>query len=229
MHQLDNAVWHALTGPHAKVAERVGSAARYDPGISPFAALPDAPTEAAWDDLASLVGPGGTALLFRVGVPATAPGWEELARLPGVQMVAADAERGLTPEIERLSDSEADEMLALAEATRPGPFTTRTRELGTYLGVRDGGALVAMAGERFRLPGYTEISAVCTADPHRQRGLAAVLVRALVHEIVERGEVPFLHAVAENTNAIRLYEQLGFELRSRVEVVTLRAPDTPRG
>jgi len=229
VHQLDNAVWHALTGPHDKVAERVGSAVRYDPGISPFAALPDTPTEEAWHDLASLVGPGGTALLFRVDVPTVAPGWEEIARLPGVQMVAADAESDLTPGIERLSDEDASEMLVLAEATRPGPFTTRTRELGDYLGMRDGGALVAMVGERFRLPGYTEISAVCTAASHRRRGLAGVLVRALTHEIVGRGEVPFLHAVAENTNAIRLYEQLGFELRSRVEVVTLRAPDTPRG
>jgi ribosomal protein S18 acetylase RimI-like enzyme len=224
VHQLDNAVWHALTGPHANVAERVGSAARYDPGISPFAAIPDTPGEDAWNDLASLVGPGATALLFRVEVPPAPQGWHEVARLPGVQMVAVDAERGVAAEIERLGDRDANEMLALAEATRPGPFTTRTRELGSYVGIRDGGALVAMAGERFHIPGHTEISAVCTAPSHRRRGLAAILVRAVVHEIVERGEVPFLHAVSDNFDAIRLYEQLGFELRSPVEVVTLRAP-----
>ena len=114
-------------------------------------------------------------------------------------------------------------MLALVERTRPGPFLPRTIELGTYLGVRDDGVLVAMAGERLHPPGWTEISAVCTDPAARGRGLATRLVRALVHGIRARGEQPFLHAAADNP-AIGLYESLGFRHRRGVTFAAARVP-----
>ncbi|GAA2069622.1 hypothetical protein GCM10009801_19580 [Streptomyces albiaxialis] len=117
-----------------------------------------------------------------------------------------------------LGPDDVPEMLDLAARTRPGPFWPRTRELGTYLGVRERGALVAMAGERLRPPGWTEISAVCTAPEARGRGHAARLVRALVAGIVRRGERPFLHAADANTGALALYERLGFTTRRPVVV-----------
>jgi predicted GNAT family acetyltransferase len=106
-------------------------------------------------------------------------------------------------------------MLDLVARTQPGPFLQRTVELGTYLGVRRDGALVAMAGERLHPPGFTEVSAVCTDPDHRGQGYAARLVQAVVAGIKERGDIPFLHATATNTNAIRLYEALGFRLHRR--------------
>jgi predicted GNAT family acetyltransferase len=106
-------------------------------------------------------------------------------------------------------------MLNLIERTKPGPFRKRTIELGNYLGLRVDGELVAMAGERLQPPGYTEISAVCTDERFRGRGLAGRLIRAVGHGIRERGDIPFLHASAQNTNAIRLYESMGFVLRRR--------------
>jgi predicted GNAT family acetyltransferase len=115
-------------------------------------------------------------------------------------------------------------MLALVERTRPGPFLPRTVELGTYLGLRSGGELVAMAGERLHPAGYTEISAVCTDEAHRGRGLATRLVLAVAHGIRQRGEIPFLHAAASNTTAIRLYESLGFRLRATVVFAAVRVP-----
>jgi predicted GNAT family acetyltransferase len=107
------------------------------------------------------------------------------------------------------------EILELIACTEPGPFLPRTIELGTYLGIRRDGILVAMAGERQHPPGWTEISAVCTHGAYRGRGLATRLVRAVAAGIRERGETPFLHAIATTTNAIRLYESIGFTLRRR--------------
>jgi predicted GNAT family acetyltransferase len=116
------------------------------------------------------------------------------------------------------------EILDLVARTRPGPFWPRTHELGTYLGIRDNGRLVAMAGERLRPPGWTEISAVCTAAEARGRGCAARLVGALVERILARGDHPFLHVAESNTGAIALYERIGFETRKQVTFRGFRTP-----
>jgi predicted GNAT family acetyltransferase len=123
-----------------------------------------------------------------------------------------------------LGRADVPDMLRLAELTRPGPFWPRTIELGSYLGVRQGGVLVAMAGERLRPPGWTEISAVCTAPDARGRGHASALVRTAMRRITDRGEGPFLHVAADNAGAIGLYRRLGFAIRRRVRFSGYRAP-----
>ncbi|MFY9931472.1 MAG: GNAT family N-acetyltransferase, partial [Streptosporangiaceae bacterium] len=120
--------------------------------------------------------------------------------------------------------ADVPEMLALTGRTKPGPFLSRTVEMGTYLGIRRGGVLVAMAGERLHPPGWTEISAVCTDPAWRGHGLASRLVLAVAAGIRARGEIPFLHALASNVTAIRLYEELGFRLRRRVVFSVTRVP-----
>jgi ribosomal protein S18 acetylase RimI-like enzyme len=227
MHVLDNPGWHALTGTHASLGERVGSAARYEPDVAAFCALADDATPAAWSDLRELVGAGGSAILARNGLSVPG-GWKVEFTIPCRQMVLPDGagDDGGRPR-EPLLVLELDDvpqMLALVERTRPGPFARRTIELGSYLGVRDGGTLVAMAGERMHPPGYTEISAVCTDADQRGRGLASRLIRALVRSIRQRGETPFLHLTLENDTARRLYDALGFETRAVFDVVALRAP-----
>ncbi|HVW41177.1 MAG TPA: GNAT family N-acetyltransferase [Amycolatopsis sp.] len=209
----------ALTGPQARFAGREGRAARYDDDVAPFAGL----AEGAWDDLAAVAGPGAVVTL--AGLPGPSPrGWEVLMELPGVQLVDDGVAGRQEPEAVRLSAADVPEMLELVARTQPGPFRKRTIELGTYLGVRRDGALVAMAGERMRLPGFTEISAVCTDPAARGQGLATRLVLALVASIRARGETPFLHASAANTGAIRLYEALGFRKRRDVQFTSLRTP-----
>jgi predicted GNAT family acetyltransferase len=113
-------------------------------------------------------------------------------------------------------------MLSLVALTDPGPFRARTIQLGNYLGLRQAGELIAMAGERYHLPGYVEISAVCTHPDHRGRGLATRLIRAVVAGIEQRGEQAFLHTGATNLTAIRLYESLGFTISNRMKVTLLQ-------
>lgn len=212
-HILDNPAWAALTGPHAHFAQRIGHAARYHHDVAPFHALSDEDDPRAWADLAALVGPGGTAAVR--GVTEAEAGWGVVRTGHGVQLVDTALRAEPDPETVRLGPDDVPEILDLIARTEPGPYLPRTVELGTYLGIRHQGRLVALAGERLHPPGWTEISAVCTDPDHRGRGLATRLVRAVAAGIRERGERPFLHAAAANANAIRLYESIGFTLRRR--------------
>jgi ribosomal protein S18 acetylase RimI-like enzyme len=222
-HPLDNPVHAALTGLQAHFAERRGAALRYQVDVSPFMALPSDPVDQDWADLAALVGPGATAALTGAD-PKPPAAWDVVWSLGGVQMVDDGVVGAADVEAVRLTAADVPEMLALVAQTKPGPFLTRTIELGTYLGIRRDGRLAAMAGERMHLTGWTEISAVCTDPDFRGSGLATRLVRALVREIRDRDEAPFLHAAATNTSAIRLYEAMGFRLRQNVMFVAARTP-----
>jgi ribosomal protein S18 acetylase RimI-like enzyme len=192
--------------------------------VSPWLALPDHPTDDDWADLAALVGPGGEAPLAGFNGP-TPEGWEVIFSLDGVQLVDDGLAAAPDAEAVRLGSADVPEMLDLVERTRPGPFLPRTVELGTSLGIRRGGALIAMAGERLHPPGWTEISAVCTDPDFRGEGLASRLILAVAHGIRERGETPFLHTAASNINAIRLYESLGFKLRRSTRFMAARVPE----
>ncbi|HEV2635858.1 MAG TPA: GNAT family N-acetyltransferase [Actinocrinis sp.] len=219
---LDQAVWASLTGPHARLAERHGRAARYQTDVAGFAALEDPADPRAWADAAELLGPDGRLTL--TGVAHWPEDWEPAFTGKGVQMVDTAVAACPDPEAVLLGPQDVPEMLALVDRTAPGPFLPRTIELGRYLGIRRDGALVAMAGERLHPPGWTEISAVCTDPAYRGQGLATRLVRAVAAGIRQRGETPFLHTVASNTNAIRLYESIGFTLRRRSSFTVLISP-----
>ncbi|MEU6530214.1 GNAT family N-acetyltransferase [Streptomyces sp. NPDC046928] len=158
------------------------------------------------------------------------PGWEPVFSLAGRQLIWSGGplpdRRGAEPDSDTVVLGKVDvpEMLDLVARTEPGPFWSRTHELGTYLGVRVDGALVAMAGERLRPPGWTEISAVCTDPEARGRGHATRLARALAARILARGDRPFLHVAETNTGVIALYERLGFTTRKKVTFRGFRTP-----
>lgn len=219
---LDNPAWAALNGAHARFAQWSGRVVRYDPEVAPFTAMPPDEDPASWTDIAKLAGPGAV-----VSVPHTLdlpPGWEVVVRIPGVQMIDEGIAAAPDAEAVRLTAADVPDMLELVERTQPGPFRSRTIELGTYLGIRRDGVLVAMAGERLHPPGWTEISAVCTDPAVRGQGLATRLVLAVAEGIRARGETPFLHAAAANTKAIALYESLGFRVRQRPTFTSVRVP-----
>ncbi|MGW7646287.1 GNAT family N-acetyltransferase [Streptomyces bobili] len=205
---------------HAAIAQRHGRALRYPADVSPFMALPSQPDGDDWRNLAQLVR-GGDVTFF--APPEHIPRhWEKVLELDGMQMVDTGVGPADEEGIVALGPDDVPEMLDLAARTKPGPFLPGTIRLGTYLGIREEGALVAMAGERFRFPGGTEISAVCTSAERRGHGLAARLIRVLSARIREGGDLPFLHVVAANRGAIRLYEALGFATRTDTTVVGLR-------
>jgi ribosomal protein S18 acetylase RimI-like enzyme len=222
-HPLDNPVFRALTGPQRRFARVDGGAVRYPADMSPFAALPDEPAAADWAGAARLAGPGEVVLY--PGLRATPPpGWEVLGSGDGVQLVADTLDAEPDPEAEPLGPADVPAMLRLTRLTKPGPFLPRTVEFGGYLGIRRDGELVAMAGERFRPPGWSEISAVCTDPAWRGHGFASRLTRAVAAGIAARGDTPFLHAIGTNTTAIRLYKELGFAHRRDILFWALRRP-----
>jgi predicted GNAT family acetyltransferase len=216
MHPLDKLAWTALTTRQAHLSEGGPLARRFRADIGPFAACADE-SEAAVAALAELIPADGDISLLEPAPPAPPPGATLVMTALGLQMVwtkFSAEQRGFN--IQPLSDADAEEMLALALLTKPGPFRARTNTLGRFVGIRDNGKFVAMAGERLQIAGFIEISGVCTHPDYRGRGYGAALMRTVGARIIADGETPFLHTYAHNTGAIALYQSLGFETRCEV-------------
>jgi predicted GNAT family acetyltransferase len=226
MHVLDRPVWMSLSTSHLALSIGNSLARRYARQVNLFASAHD-DTVPALAALADLVRPGEQVFVLQVPEIVVPPALLAVKEAKGVQMLAtrgAPAAEGHEI-IVQMTDADVPEMLALAKLTEPGPFLTRTHTMGAFIGIRIGGRLAAMAGERFRFPGYTEVSGVCTHPDFRGRGLARRLSAAVAAAIEARGERPFLHAWKTNRPAITLYESLGFEIRSEVNVAVLERRD----
>jgi len=216
---IDRPVWAALSTRHLALSVGGALARRYAPDVNLFAsACDDSP--AALSALTELVHPGERVYLLQVPEIVVPAGLTTVRPARGVQMLATRRMDTaiVDDEVVELTDADAPEMLALAKLTEPGPFLPRTHTMGVFRGIRIEGRLAAMAGERFRFPGYTEVSGVCTHPDFRGRGLARRLSAAVAARIESRGEIPFLHAWKSNRPAISLYESLGFEIRAEVDV-----------
>lgn len=219
---LDAIFWNTMTGPHARHASGAGGARRYASGFSPIIAfrdnaLPD------FDALSPFCAPGE--MFYCEGWQGACPeGWRIDAETTMFRMVwdASQPTADDAPEAVKLGLQHADEAVALAALCRPGPFGPRTIELGDYYGVFDDGRLIAMAGQRMRVPGYTEVSGVCTHPDAQGRGLAKKLMRKLIHQQMQVGEIPFLHVMRANETAHNFYRRMGFTdyIESTVRVLT---------
>jgi len=223
MHPLDNVIWRALTTRQAQFAEAFDGARRFVREVTLLSAFEE-PTADGYAALAGLVGADTTAVFLDEPYEAR-PEWDFVAGAPLLQMVYENGTR-VRPseaiEIVELGLPDSSKMMELVTLTKPGPFGPRTHELGNYVGIRDDGKLVAMAGERLKVPGYTEVSAVCTHPEHTGKGYAAVLMMEIMRRIRERGEMPFLHVRQDNARAVALYERLGFKTRRLTHFAVLR-------
>ena len=222
IHPLDRQVWSALSTRQANCAVGDARALRFATEYGPLAAAADASLESL-SALGALVPSEGILVALEAAQVPAPPGATIVQRAVCNQMTLERLTPGYAPAIaiEVLTEADAAEMLALATLTKPGPFAARTHALGDFVGVKQGGMLVAMAGERMAPPGFTEVSAVATDPNHRGRGYAGALMSVVAARILARGETAFLHVYDDNVRAIALYETLGFRFRRAVAMTAL--------
>ena len=221
-HPLDQPIWTALTTRQQALAEGGAMARRFPLAIGPFADMVDMSPE-SFAALGTLMSGSEIAVLFTPDAVTAPDAFEVRLADTGEQMIGTPAESPLPGvEIVTLGAADVPEMIALVERTKPGPFGTRTHELGTFLGIRIDGQLVAMTGERMKPGNCTEMTAVCVHPDHRGRGYAQALLGAVARQIVARGEIPFLHVFTNNESAIALYRKQGMEIRRRLHVTVLQ-------
>jgi ribosomal protein S18 acetylase RimI-like enzyme len=222
MHPLDQPIWHALITRQATLAEGGALARRYPPDIAPLADVADMSAQ-SFAALGALMSGSDYVVLFTPD-PVTPPSeFKILLAKTGEQMIGAPAEVLDHPaDIVTLGAADVPAMLELTKLTNPGPFAARTHELGTFLGIKIDGRLVAMTGERMKPGNYTEMTAVCVHPDHRGRGYAQILLGAVARQISARGEIPFLHVFSDNDSAIALYRRQGMEIRRRLYVTVLQ-------
>jgi ribosomal protein S18 acetylase RimI-like enzyme len=220
LRELDNPVWHALNAAHRSMALSAGLARRYPSNVSPLSALGE-PTRAAFADLRALVGPEEKVGFFTAEPLEVPADWMLIRTRVIDQMICTTLTSSSPVPLLELQEKDVREMLALTAATEPGPFLPQTIRMGRYLGIRaDDGQLIAMAGQRLRLNGFTEISAVCTDPQFRGRGHAQSLIVSLAAQTLEEGGIPFLHVKTEN-RAKSLYEKIGFRVRRGIHVTVI--------
>jgi ribosomal protein S18 acetylase RimI-like enzyme len=225
MNPLDNIIWHALNTRHAQFAQGDAQVKKFLPKVAPFSAFPEADND-DYSGLAKIIPHGGVTALFTREDYKPRQGWEAVAGGPLIQMVReVKGETGLMPPssaIETLGAGQSAEMIELVQIAKPGPFSSRTHEMGDYFGLREGGKLVALSGDRLKVPGYTEVSAVCTHPDHLGKGYAGTLMSRVIRGIEARGETALLHSRADNDRAIALYERLGFRTRLNGYFIVLK-------
>jgi GNAT superfamily N-acetyltransferase len=212
---LDNPAWGALTSEHAHFAKGTAQAKRYPQEVLPFTAV-ESTQDNSIAALDAWIDPGES--FFIIGaLPVLPQGWTVENELPCAQMVLKSLPAPLpatdTALISLLGPEDANDMYQLINSIQPGYYKPDTRLLGNYYGIRLEGRLVAMAGERMRMTGFTELSAICTHPDFTGRGYAQKLITRLCHQQAENGITSFLHVALSNERAVRLYEHMGFEQR----------------
>ncbi len=223
--ELDRPVWAALSSRQADLGFAYGTARRYRPDIAPFAVSDPRAGDTTHDINNLLAGTEDGVVLMQADPVANYPGLRQESAEAGVQLIPAKPLdltecSGIVP----LMKTDVPAILDLIEQTEPGPFKSHTLLMGRYVGIKHQGRLVAMAGERMKLSGHTEISAVCVYPDCRGQGYARSLVSHVAKMIMATGNTPFLHTYAANSPAISLYESMGFEVRKRMHIVRL-VPD----
>lgn len=226
---LESPIWSALTNEHSSFALGNGLARRYSSDIGPLSALSEQ-SDAAYDALRDLAG-NGAVVQFLPDPWQARSNWSlvregMMDQMLWTEEVRVQQELPPTATLRELNDEDSPAMVALARVTEPGPFQSRTHTLGRFFGIFESGALVAMTGQRLHMPGFTEVSAVCTHPSARGRGYSRVLIAQVISDILSRNEHPMLHVFSANTSAIRVYRSLGFTCRRNLHLAVLKVAPT---
>lgn len=215
-HKLDNPAWHALTEAHASFAVGGKEVKRYRPDVVAFTAYHFI-KEARPELFDPLLQKGE--YFFIIGdLPQLPAHYQLQVKLPCEQMLCTlPVNIPVTETIELLGEANDDEMLDLINLVQPGYYKRGTRLMGDYFGIRIDGRLVAITGERIRMNGFAEISAVVTHPAFSGRGFAQQLVAHVTNKNLEQDIIPFLHVAQSNQRAVGLYQYLGFERRRSID------------
>lgn len=221
---LANPVWQALNTVQQHMNAGTEQLAYYAADIAPFAGMNN------WDETSirffehSL--PSGRRFSLMQEENVALPASLQLHfSVPLYQMVCVAFQPSFQHHIlQPLTEAHVPQMLELTSLTKPGPFFTHTLQFGGYIGVFDGERLVAMGGERLKVPGFTEVSAICTHPQYRAQQMAKHILSALCQRILQRGEIPFLHSLTTNESALNVYQQLGFRPNRTIFYAMLEKP-----
>lgn len=217
-HPLDQPIYAALQSAHQTFALGDDDACFYRKDIANFAGL-KAYDEADFKRLDELSESGMVHILFSP-VQLTIPSnWKKIRHIDMYQFVYEAnelPEQRAAVSIHDLGEEHVAEMMDLVELTKPGPFLSNTILLSNYTGIFEDGKLAAMAGHRFHPKPYIEISAVCTHPDYLGKGYAYEIIREQIRRIRQKNQIPFLHVRQDNVGAIKLYEKLGFKIRTKL-------------
>jgi ribosomal protein S18 acetylase RimI-like enzyme len=217
VHPLDNPIWNSLTTKHAHLALGGGAVRRYPPECAPFIGIADESAKIP----GRLVATGEHVGIIGVISPLI---WNVVKKIDLCQYVLSPGAQGKPDgDAVLLTEVDAPAMLELTALVYPHYFRAGTPKMGSYFGFFDGERLCAMAGTRFAMPGFQEISAICTHPDYRARGLAGRLTRHLIQKIASEGDTAFLHTESDNP-AKAMYEKLGFELRDKLRFIIVQSP-----
>ena len=153
--------------------------------------------------------PGLLAALAPRLVPEAAPVDHRKLVLVDPEMLNRDGD-GAVP----LGPDDRDEVLAFYERAYPGTwFELRMLETRRYVGIRERGKLVCVAGVHVWSPTWrvAALGNVATLAEARGRGLATTACAQLCRMLLDDGvDTIALNVRADNAAAIRSYEKLGF-------------------
>ncbi|WP_031527374.1 GNAT family N-acetyltransferase [Dyadobacter crusticola] len=223
IHILDNPAWNALLTGNRDLGFLHKAAAYFKPDISPFVALAE-PSEAYLAELYDILPFENEVVLVSNRQMEIAARWKLIASVRGFQMLYEGPAFDISAKtkLSDLTEAHIPDMRSLTQLTNPGPFLQRTIEFGHYQGIFEEQQLIAMAGQRMHPSGFAEISAVCTHPAHLGNGYAKTLVQHQVNRILEVNELPFLHVKADNERAIKVYEYLGFRIRTEIFFIVIQ-------
>lgn len=229
-HPLDNPIWNALSTRHSRFDEGNDHIKIFPSTVSPFISKQwsNLDSEGQWRELYDFIPSDRTQLsmLFAEEIQFPADLFDVQFSLPLHQLICPHPvkEYHLSPtvlekvEIRALGPDDVPQMLELTALTKPGPFLSRTFEFGHYVGIFDKatGQLAAMLGGRLQVPGFSEVSAICTHPDHLGNGYASFLIAQACQRIQAEGCTPFLHCKIDNVRAIEVYKKMGFEVRAEM-------------